>query len=91
MSRINPGAALDGACVVGSVGIFALAAGVALLAQKPAVQTLRVVGGGMPIRVARMNGILAKYGIDVQTTAMNSSEVRSSDLSAERIDSQWSL
>jgi len=78
---------VKGARVVrGFAGIAIFAAGVALLAQKPAVQTLRVVGGGMPIRVARMNGILAKYGIEVQTTAMNSSEVMRADLADGKED-----
>ena len=87
MSRLNPGATVIGARGVrGFAGIAIFAAGVALLAQKPAVQTLRVVGGGMPIRVARMNGILAKYGIDVQTTAMNSSEVMRADLADGKED-----
>jgi ABC-type nitrate/sulfonate/bicarbonate transport system substrate-binding protein len=87
MSRFNPGATVKGARGAwGFLGIVIFAAEVALLAQKPAVQTLRVVGGGMPIRVARMNGILAKYGIDVQTTAMNSSEVMRADLADGKED-----
>ena len=87
MSRLNPGAALNGArAVCGSIAIVLVAASLPALGQKPAVQTLRVVGGGMPIRVARTNGILAKYGIDVQTTAMNSSEVMRADLAEGKED-----
>ena len=87
MSRLSPGAALPGPRVVcGAVGIFLVAAGLPALGQKPAVQTLRVVGGGMPIRVAQMNGILAKHGIEVKTSAMNSSEVMRADLADGKED-----
>src|SRR4029077_9241874 len=91
MSRLNSGAAVKGArvawvCFGIASFIFIFAAGMAPLAQKPAVRTLRVVGGGMPIRVARTNGILAKYGIDVQTTPMNSSEVMRADLADGKQD-----
>jgi len=81
MSRLSAGAALKRACVAcGAMAILLAAAAPPALAQKPAVQTLHIVGGGMPIRVAQMNGILAKYGIDVQTTPMNSSEVMRANL-----------
>jgi ABC-type nitrate/sulfonate/bicarbonate transport system substrate-binding protein len=72
--------------VCGSVGIFFAASGRPALGQKPPVTTLHIVGGGMPIRVAKMNGILAKYGLDVETTPMNSSEVMRADLADSKED-----
>jgi ABC-type nitrate/sulfonate/bicarbonate transport system substrate-binding protein len=86
MNRSKSGAALEGARVCGFIGILLIAAGLPALGQKPAMQTLRLVGGGMPVTVAQMNGIFAKYGIDVQTSAMNSSEVMRADLADGRQD-----
>jgi len=86
MSRHKSGAVVTGRVVWGFLGIAIFVAGVAPIAQKPAVQTLRVVGGGMPIRVARVNGILARYGLEVQTTPMNSSEVMRADLAEGKQD-----
>lgn len=86
MSRLNAGALKGARAVCGLIGIVLVAAALPALGQKPDVQMLRVVGGGMPIRVARMNGILAKYGIDVQTSAATSSDVVRADLAAGRKD-----
>jgi ABC-type nitrate/sulfonate/bicarbonate transport system substrate-binding protein len=68
------------------MAIVLVSGGLRALGQRPNVQTLRLVGGGMLIEVAEMNGVLAKYGIDVQTTAMNSSDVMRADLAAGKQD-----
>jgi hypothetical protein len=75
MRRLKRGRAMTAVSVVcPSFALILLGACLATLAQTSSLQTIRVIGGGMPLRVAQMNGLLAKYGIEAQTSAMANSD-----------------
>jgi ABC-type nitrate/sulfonate/bicarbonate transport system substrate-binding protein len=73
------------------VAALVMAACVGMSAQSaasstPGTQTVRVVGGTITLRVARMNGLFTKYGLDVQSSNMASSDSMRADLAAGKID-----
>jgi NitT/TauT family transport system substrate-binding protein len=87
MRRLKRGRAMTAVSVVcPSFALILLGACLATLAQTSSLQTIRVIGGGMPLRVAQMNGLLAKYGIEAQTSAMANSDSMRADLAAGRAD-----
>ena len=73
-----------------SSGCFVAAALFAMSAQAfgqtPALPTLRVEGQTITVKVARANCLFTKYGIDVQSSTMSSSDSMRADLASGKLD-----
>ena len=67
-------------------GLVLMAAAGVALAQPAKLDAIRVIGGGMPLRVAGGNGILDRYGLEVRNSSMPNSDSMRADLAAGRVD-----
>ncbi len=68
-----------------SIAVILLAA-TAARAPAPGLRTIRVIGGALPVRVAQVNGIFARYGIEVQNSSMATSDSMRADLASGKAE-----
>ncbi len=86
---MNPNRPLKGSTLWGCIGIAVFfAVSVSTLAQQPALQKIRLLclNRPLPVVLAQSNGILTRYGIEVEFIVEPSSEALRSDLAAGKGD-----